>query len=396
MASVSLVYGIAFAHVTKTYEDGQLALDGFDLTIEPGELFSLVGPSGCGKTTVLRILSGLESPTAGQVWLGERNITTLETRERGLAMITQQNQLLNKRTAAGNIRFPLEVRDPRTWTHTPDELLEFEASHLNIKDLLDRKASTLSEGERRIVQLARCIIKSPSTLLMDEPFAYLEDQIRLRLRADIVRIHRDRGLTTIMATASQHDAMAMSDRIGVLIDGILHQVGTPSDVYDRPETADIPFATNVAMVPAPWNQDHLLLHVGIKGYEIQRTQRPRANLVLLLDVSGSMAGPGRLDLVKKSIHLMLGQLDDSDRVAIVTYAGRSGIALPPTPARDRSRIRSVLDNLHAGGSTAGASGLATAYELANKTSTPRRLIASFWPPMAISMSALAIPAHLND
>ncbi|MGI9645183.1 MAG: ABC transporter ATP-binding protein [Ilumatobacteraceae bacterium] len=233
------MYGIVFADVTKDYPDGPPALDQFNLTVDAGELFSLVGPSGCGKTTILRILGGLEAPTAGRVFVGGRDVTGLEPRERGFALITQQNQLLGKRTAAGNIRFPLDVGDPGARPTNRDELVAFEASHLQIGHLLDRKPSTLSEGERRVVQLARCIIRGPSTLMMDEPLAYLEDQIRLRLRADIMRIHRERGLTTLMATASQHDAMAMSDRIGVLFDGVLHQVGAPLDVYDRPATAQV-------------------------------------------------------------------------------------------------------------------------------------------------------------
>ncbi len=231
--------GIVFADVTKVYPDGPPALDDFNLAIEAGEMISLVGPSGCGKTTVLRILAGLEEPTAGRVFVSGHDITAVDTRHRGVALITQQNQLLRKRTAGGNIRFPLDVGDPRNRPDNRDELVDFEASHLRIGHLLDRKPSTLSEGERRVVQLARCIIRSPSTLLMDEPLAYLEDQIRLRLRADIMRVHSDRGLTTLMATASQDDAMAMSDRIVVMFDGVIHQVGTPLDVYGHPVTAQV-------------------------------------------------------------------------------------------------------------------------------------------------------------
>ena len=231
--------GIVFADVSKVYPDGPPALDDFNLAIDAGEMISLVGPSGCGKTTVLRILAGLEEPTAGRVFVGGRDFTGVETRDRGFALITQQNQLLGKRTAGGNIRFPLDVGDPRDRPDNRDELVDFEASHLRIGHLLDRKPSTLSEGERRVVQLARCIIRSPSTLLMDEPLAYLEDQIRLRLRADIMRVHVDRGLTTLMATASQDDAMAMSDRIVVMFDGVVHQVAEPFDIYDYPDTAQV-------------------------------------------------------------------------------------------------------------------------------------------------------------
>ena len=144
--------------------------------------------------------------------------------------------------------------------------------------------------------------------------------------------------------------------------------------YDRPQDPAAPFATSLAVVPAPWSEHKLLLHVGIKGYEISSQERPRANLVLLLDVSGSMSwgvsgsmpDQSRLDLVKQSFRLMLNQLDDRDSVAIVTYAGRSAVALEPTPASNRSKILGVLDNLQSGGSTGGAAGIATAYELAQQ------------------------------
>ena len=235
----STVNEIVFADVTKVYPDGPPALHGFNLAIDAGEMISLVGPSGCGKTTVLRILAGLEEPTAGRVFVGGHDVTDVETHERGFAMITQQNQLLGKRTAGDNIRFPLDVGDPHNRPDNRDELVDFEASHLRIGHLLDRKPSTLSEGERRMVQLARCIIRCPSTLLMDEPFAYLEDQLRLRLRADIMRVHHDRGMTSLMATASQADAMAMSDRIVVMFDGVVDQVGSPFDVYDFPVNAQV-------------------------------------------------------------------------------------------------------------------------------------------------------------
>ncbi len=228
-----------FAGLTKAYRDGPPALDGFSLAIDSGEMISLVGPSGCGKTTVLRILAGLEEPTTGRVYVDGRDVTDDETNVRGFAMITQQNQLLGKRTAGDNIRFPLDVGDPRNRPGNRDELVGFEASHLGIGHLLDRKPSTLSEGERRVVQLARCIIRSPSTLLMDEPLAYLEDQLRLRLRADIMRVHHDRNLTSLLATASQADAMAMSDRIVFMFDGVVHQVGSPLEVYDFPANAQV-------------------------------------------------------------------------------------------------------------------------------------------------------------
>jgi multiple sugar transport system ATP-binding protein len=230
---------VTFVDVTKSWDDDPPALDHLNLAVDPGELVSLVGPSGCGKTTALRILGGLESPTAGRVYLGERDITELPVRERNFGLVTQQNQLLKHMSAARNIRFPLEMRNPEGHRTAFDEHLAREAAALRITHLLDRSPKHMSEGERRVVQLARAVIGTPSILLLDEPFGYLEDQVRLRLRGDIVHINRERGLTTLMVTASQHDAMAMSDRIAVLFDGVIHQIGSPLDVYDRPATAQV-------------------------------------------------------------------------------------------------------------------------------------------------------------
>ncbi len=211
---------------------------------------SIVGPSGCGKSTALRILAGLERPTFGTVHLAGLDITDLETRQRHVGLITQENQLLNHLTAGGNIQFPLELRPspgplgralPED-RHQPDWLrarVAEEAGRFGITDLLDRHPRKLSEGQRRLVQLARAVVASPSTLLMDEPLGYLEDQVRIKLRSEILRVHGERRLTSVMSTASQQDAMVMSDRIAVMIDGEVQQVGAPIDVYERPATADV-------------------------------------------------------------------------------------------------------------------------------------------------------------
>ena len=225
--------------MTKTWPGSPTAVDHLDLKIPAGQLVGLVGPSGCGKTTVLRIVAGLESPTTGRVALGARDITELEPRDRHFGLVTQQNQLLTNLTAARNISFPLEVRQRQFTIAEIDRRLEREAGQLRIEHLLDRKASQLSEGQRRLVQLARAVIGIPVALLMDEPLANLEDQVRLRLRNEIVRIHHERGPTSLLVTASQHDAMAMCDRIAVLFDGRLEQYGAPSDVYHRPATVAV-------------------------------------------------------------------------------------------------------------------------------------------------------------
>ncbi len=230
---------IVVDRVTKAFPDTVPALDDMSLRIDDGELFGLVGPSGCGKSTVLRLIAGLDRPTAGRIFIGERDVTDWPERDRHVGMVTQQNQLLHHLTAARNVAFPLEVRDPNSHEDHILDRVHAEASLLGIEHTLDRSPSKLSEGERRRVQLARAVVSSPSTLLLDEALANLEDQVRLTLRNDLVSVQRDRGLTTVLATANQQDAMAMCDRVAVLFDGIVHQIGNPFDVYDRPATTSV-------------------------------------------------------------------------------------------------------------------------------------------------------------
>lgn len=245
------MYSVRFDGVTKHDPDtGRTTLDGFSMTVDAEAFVSIVGPSGCGKTTVLRIVAGLDHPTRGTVCLGGVDITDLETRQRHVGLVTQQNQLVDRLSAGRNIQFPLEVRPspgplgrslPK-YHDRPGGLrgkVAEEAATFGIADLLDRRPSTLSAGQRRLVQLVRAVVASPSTLLLDEPFGFLEDQVRTRLRAEILRVHRERRLTTIMATANQYDAMVMSDRIGVMSGGHLVQYDTPDVVYARPASAEI-------------------------------------------------------------------------------------------------------------------------------------------------------------
>lgn len=230
---------VFFDRVTKVFGDGVPVLDDVTLRIEAGEFFSLVGPSGCGKTVALRLLAGLESATAGRIIVGGRDMTRVDTRLRNCGLVTQQNQLIGHLTAAGNIRFPMEVGDDPAHAKMIAARLREEAYEFGLEHLLDQRPRTLSGGEQRLVQLARAVIGTPSTLLLDEPLANLDSEARRRMRAEIMRVHTSRGFTTLLVTADQTEAMSLSDRIAVLFDGIVHQIGDPIAIYDRPATVRV-------------------------------------------------------------------------------------------------------------------------------------------------------------
>lgn len=230
---------VVYDGVTKVFDGGVPVLDDLHLHIRPGEFFGLVGPSGCGKTVALRLLAGLETPTAGRIWVGNRDVTRIETRRRNCGLVTQQNQLIGHLTAAGNIRFPMEVGDDRERAAVVAQRVHQEAHDFGLVHLLDRFPHRLSGGEQRLVQLARAVIGEPGTLLLDEPLANLDSEARRRLRAEIVRVHRERQFTALLVTADQVEAMSLCDRIAVLFDGIVHQVAEPAEIYRRPATLSV-------------------------------------------------------------------------------------------------------------------------------------------------------------
>ena len=229
MASVRL------AGIGKVFRGKGAALSGIDLEVADGELVVLVGPSGCGKSTLLRIIAGLERPSEGRVCIDGRDETERSPRDRRLAMVFQSYALYPHKTVRENLRFPLQVRGvPRA---EREERVRRVAELMKIEPLLDRRPSEISGGERQRVALGRAVIRADARVfLLDEPLSNLDAKLRIEMRAELARIHRELGATMIYVTHDQEEAMTLGDRIVVLRGGRIQQVGTPSDVYLRPAT----------------------------------------------------------------------------------------------------------------------------------------------------------------
>jgi multiple sugar transport system ATP-binding protein len=218
--------------VTKRFDD-VVAVDDISLEINDGEFLVLVGPSGCGKSTTLRMVAGLESVTDGEIELDGRRLTGRRPEGRDIAMVFQSYALYPHMTVEENMAFGLE-ESTNLSSEVIDEKVGTAAEMLNIQELLDRKPSELSGGQRQRVALGRAIVREPSAFLMDEPLSNLDAKLRAEMRTELQRIQEDLDTTTVYVTHDQTEAMTMGDRIAVLDDGTLQQVGTPLEVYHAP------------------------------------------------------------------------------------------------------------------------------------------------------------------
>jgi multiple sugar transport system ATP-binding protein len=223
---------VTFDHVTKAYSGDTLAVNDLDLLIKDGEFLVLVGPSGCGKTTALRCLAGLEEITAGQIKIDDRIVNRVPSKDRNIAMVFQSYALYPHMTVFNNLAFGLKLL--KTPKQEIKRRVEEAAKILNLERFLDRKPKALSGGQRQRVALGRAIVREPAAFLMDEPLSNLDAKLRVQTRAEILRIQQRLGTTTVYVTHDQVEAMTMGDRIAVMRDGILQQVGPPPELYMRP------------------------------------------------------------------------------------------------------------------------------------------------------------------
>jgi len=230
---------IKLSRVTKVFEsdsrrnDDVRAVDNFDLEIEDGELLVLLGPSGCGKTTILRMVAGLEVPTSGDIIIGDKIVTDLHSKERGIAMVFQDYALYPHMTVRENMSFGLknmkfEKTEIATRVSETSKLLDLES-------LLDRKPKEISGGQRQRVALGRAIVRKPEVYLFDEPLSNLDAKLRLKMRVELGSLQKDLGVTSIYVTHDQVEAMTLGKRIVIMNNGVLQQVGTPKEIYEKPE-----------------------------------------------------------------------------------------------------------------------------------------------------------------
>jgi ABC-type sugar transport system ATPase subunit len=237
MAYCSAVAQVRLEHITKTFGDREhlvKAVDDVTIDIEDHDFMILLGPSGCGKSTLLRMVAGLEVPTTGDIFIGNVKVNDIEPKSRDVAMVFQSYALYPHKTVRANIEFPLKVRGESKPTRASKA--KTAADSLGLGEYLERKPGQLSGGQRQRVALARAIVRQPAVFCMDEPLSNLDAKLRGETRAELVDLHRRLDATILYVTHDQVEAMTMGTRVAVMNRGQLQQIGTPQQVYARPET----------------------------------------------------------------------------------------------------------------------------------------------------------------
>jgi len=299
--------GVTLEKVIKRYGDVQV-IHGIDLNIGDGEFCVFVGPSGCGKSTLLRMVAGLEETTDGQMHIGDRDVTKMDPAQRGVAMVFQTYALYPHMTVRENMGFGLKMNG-----HPKAEIVEkvAEASRiLKLDEYLDRKPAALSGGQRQRVSIGRAIVRGPDVFLFDEPLSNLDAELRVEMRVEIARLHKEIGATMIYVTHDQVEAMTLADKIVVLRKGVIEQVGAPMDLYRDPDNKFVAgFIGSPAMnfmqgtvvdggveVPALGQVIPAPLSAAYKGHAVSAGLRPEhleidpAGDVLTVDLVESLGG----------------------------------------------------------------------------------------------------------
>jgi len=333
---------VTFDHVTKAYADDAIAVNDLDLLIKDGEFLVLVGPSGSGKSTALRCLAGLEEISAGLIKIDDRIVNRIPSKDRNIAMVFQSYALYPHMTVYDNLAFGLKLM--KTPKQEIRRRVNEAAKILDIERFLDRKPRALSGGQRQRVALGRAIVREPSVFLMDEPLSNLDAKLRVQTRAEILRIQRRLGTTTVYVTHDQIEAMTMGDRIAVMSEGLLQQVGPPPELYEHPVNKFVAAfigspAMNFATVHADQGKlkmgNHLLHLTGRRekiaterhGKQLEIGFRPEDLEVANGTGDGAVRFPAKVDVVEYlgNQELLHADAEGNEIVALVSSARKVNV-----------------------------------------------------------------------
>ncbi|MFT4232162.1 MAG: sn-glycerol-3-phosphate ABC transporter ATP-binding protein UgpC [Leucobacter sp.] len=341
---------VTFDNVSCVYPGADRpSVDGLDLEIGDGEFLVLVGPSGCGKSTTLRMLAGLEEVTSGRVLIGDREVTDTPPKDRDIAMVFQNYALYPHMTVGENMGFALKIAGVAKEERNARVLKA--AKMLDLEQYLDRKPKALSGGQRQRVAMGRAIVRSPQVFLMDEPLSNLDAKLRVQTRTQIASLQRRLGVTTVYVTHDQTEALTMGDRIAVLKDGLLQQVGTPRDLYETPSNvfvagfigspamnllpaavSDAGVAFGSAAVVPPMSVQSTSVTVGVRPEDLVLVGAGDPGLPIVVDLVEELGADGYL----------YGHTTEGDRVDIVARV--DGRAHPG--AGDVVTLAPVAEHLH--------------------------------------------------
>jgi multiple sugar transport system ATP-binding protein len=315
--------------VAKTYPNGHIAARGLDLEIADGEFMVLVGPSGCGKSTALRMIAGLETPTAGRITIGDRDVTALPPQDRDIAMVFQSYALYPHMTVRENLAFGLRMRG--ALSDLIDRRVDEAARALGLEAVLGRRPAQLSGGQRQRVALGRAIVREPKVFLFDEPLSNLDAKLRVETRAELARLHRRLRATVVYVTHDQEEAMTLGSRVAVMRDGYLQQVAPPMELYRRPANRFVAaFVGSPGMNFLPGDiipgihRDSATL--GIRPHDLAIVSPGKGDLDAWVDVVESRGS-------ELLVYLRVGAKGDGPELRIVA---------PPEPAIEPERLVGVV------------------------------------------------------
>jgi multiple sugar transport system ATP-binding protein len=347
---------VTFDHVSKRYGADVVAVNDLYLEVADGEFLVLVGPSGCGKTTALRCVAGLETISEGKLLIGDRVVNDMAPKDRDIAMVFQSYALYPHMSVYDNLAFGLKLR--KTPKADIERRVKEAADILGLDRFLDRKPKALSGGQRQRVALGRAIVREPAVFLMDEPLSNLDAKLRVQTRAEIARLHQRLGTTTVYVTHDQVEAMTMGDRIAVMKDGLLQQVGSPQELYDHPDNVFVAgFIGSPAMNFATTRTEGEALMLGSAKLSLSGAaanaarDRPKGSELLIgfrpehLDIAD-----GQADLVRIPAKVDVVEFLGNEELIHAQAEGNEIVALLPSDrkvrAGDQIELGVPLEKLH--------------------------------------------------